>query len=1147
MATPFEPQPCAGAGSGEPGLDVEGSLICDIDAEGNVLGVALVEAVYDGATGTRTGTRLVSVIDGTPYVPQGTMQPCPEGCCPEPVVLCDVQEDGSTVQFIRSFTGQADGGLSITDQLLDGSVYAPTGTVGSCDPYATCTPTSDQDLNAECGPGESPNQDIVADDGAHPLANAVYVDDESADGLCGGEWDRPSSPLVAPFPVDESFRNTTFDQPGPVLQGTAPYPDLTADVDGAGAGWLQVADINSGTNGLWQVPSAFPTSEGMNAAITFASHDGTTPGGDGMAFVFTDGSVPAQSIPVGGFGNLGLQNWQGGYVAVVLDEYGQTCTCSQAAQGVIDPNPGPCGFCTNTISIQLAGAARQGASCACCTVASLPLAPKALNQTTRSTPARLLVSIIEEGGQTYVSASVDWNDGNGAVQYFDRVNVTACAGPPPNTLRMAAYGGSGGSYRAVKEMRDAVARPAGVSNWRSFPFTTDAIPECTSLVNVRACVDVTFNNDTQETGNGDPEAYLLLVDTQTNTVLDRDVQSSIPSQVGNPNQLCVQEAVPPAKVPFLRVYVGAESRDQNGEYDQLWENLEITATGTGCPAVPRRTLEVSARCPLPVTIVGGSGEGGGGGTTVVNTPATFEDVAICATIGGVEQSGFRREVRAPDGTNTVSFLGVDGLPITPDSWTPGPCCCEGEIALGEVCYTTPELPFSQRGFLTRDADGTAHIYNQSGVEVTPFPTVVICPENAYFEEILCDEGNDGHAFIRRYVGSPIAGANAQLWDFELDGSTAYVPVGPVGRCDDCARLVLGQVCVSSDSFPGVTLPATAVQACDGTVSFLNANTGDPWPGTVTVVVCPPDNQTWEEILCDAGNGGQQFRRVYNLTSLGSVPLYDEDLDANPYAVVGPVESCAQVDRVDAETQILCDANGTRFLRTYAFDAAGVVSGFTDRTLAGAAFAPVGAVGVCAQTVQSDTDFVEEILCDSNGTAFIRLFRFNSSTGALISTTNTTLAGAAFVPVGVVGVCSDCCPQVIGNGCTNTGSGFYTAIRATNGTITLIDSVTGAAVLAANIVPCPSDDTTQTLTAQARLVADADAPWTPGADVVGTLTSVTMTVLSGTATLTDQNGTVLAGLPAGFTATWSAEDDNTLSGPTSIDAVGGSTVVHWTQR
>lgn len=85
-----------------------------------------------------------------------------------------------------------------------------------------------------------------------------------------------------------------------------------------------------------------------------------------------------------------------------------------------------------------------------------------------------------------------------------------------------------------------------------------------------------------------------------------------------------------------------------------------------------------------------------------------------------------------------------------------------------------------------------------------------------------------------------------------------------------------------------------------------------------------------------------------------------------------------------------------------------------------------------------------------------------------------------------------------------------------------------------------------LNSQHRLVADADAAWTPGTDVTGTLTAVTFTVLSGTATVLDSNGTS-ASLPVGFSGTWSVDDVNSLTGPQSIDAIGGSTYVQWVQK
>ena len=1332
---PFDPQPCDTGGSGDAGIDVEGTLVCDVNAAGDVVGVALVEAVYD-ATGARIATRFVDPATGLTYVPQGTLQACREGCCPEPVVLCDVQTDGSAVQFIRSFIGDEAGNLDVKDTLLDGSVYAPTGVVSDCQPYTNCTPSSDQDLNGDCGPGEVATTSVILADGQAP--NSVVTDDPSADALCGGSWGPGPDAQPPGFPVAESFRNATFDQPGPVIQGSAPYAGLTAspgwtgsNVDPAGDGWLQTSDINSGTNGIWQVPGPFSTAAGATASVTFASHDGTAQGGDGMAFVFTNGAPAPQGTPIGGFGNLGLQNWENGYVAVVLDEYGQTCTCDHTAPPG-GPNPGPCGFCTNTISIQLAGTARQAATCECCTIATAALAPKQINATTRSAPGRLTVSIIEEAGQTYVSASVLWPGDTDATVYFNRVNVTACAGPAPASLRMALYGGSGGAYRSEHEYRDAQAIASGIQDWRAFPVTTDPIPACVTQVNIRAEVDVTFVSDTQTTGNADNEAWFWLVNTATNTVVDRAELSSLPSQTGTVHHLTIDSGlIPVADLPNYRIYVGAETRDQAGSYGHLWENLDITVSGTGCPVVPRRTLEVSARCPLPVAIVsGGGGDGGGGAPSVFNAPATFEDALVCALSGGVRSPAFRREVRTPDGNIIFSFLTTDGVPFTPDGWTPGPCdppnfgediLCDdngpfvrkliqdssgtvtGVVILSlmgdgyspvgpirvcagvdqeVVCWTqtstgttvhtgtirhddnllapgwilfdqhqTPVLPTepgltfvpcaeamdpvaitglcladgtpiaavvrrnSITGVVTQDGwinlntgaftagnppvgavacgdsrsiqvsgtfcdvDGSGNVlalvlieysYNPdgtiasvrlvnatTGATYVPVGTITTCPEGTPQPEqdieILCDV-NAGVAtpFIRDYRRDEL-GAIVAISDYTLAGA-AYAPTGTVGLCSSVMRDE--EILVLCDATPTRFLRRYNYDAATGAlIGIVNTTLDGSTPfvpvGAVGICTTPiqSDFDFTEEVLCDA-NGTAFIRRFTFNSSTGAVTATtDLTLAGAAFVPVGAVGICSGLD---SESFILCDSAvvPNRFLRTYRYTTSGTVAAFSDTTLAGAPFVPTGAVGICTTPVQSDFDFTEEVLCDANGTAFIRRFTFNSSTGAVTATTNLTLAGTAFTPVGAVGICANCCPTVVGEGCTNVGSGHYTAIRAANGTISLIDSVSGVAVAAGAIVVCPAATvipSTITLNSQGRLVADADAAWTPGADVVGTLTSVTLTVLSGTATVTDQSGTVLTGLPAGYTATWTAEDHSTLLGPQSIDAIGGNTVVIWTQK
>lgn len=148
-------------------------------------------------------------------------------------------------------------------------------------------------------------------------------------------------------------------------------------------------------------------------------------------------------------------------------------------------------------------------------------------------------------------------------------------------------------------------------------------------------------------------------------------------------------------------------------------------------------------------------------------------------------------------------------------------------------------------------------------------------------------------------------------------------------------------------------------------------------------------------------------------------------------------------------------------------------------------------------VDSDFDVEELLLCDDNGT-FIHRSLYNAETGAFISATNTTLAGAPYIPVGTVTDCSG-----------NAGTTPITASRH-------FDTLPGN-------------------------------PWTP-ALVTGTLTSITYTVLTGTATVTDSTGVVIAGLPIGLTSTWQNDLEQSLTGaPLSIAADPGSRLyVSWTE-
>jgi hypothetical protein len=434
----------------------------------------------------------------------------------------------------------------------------------------------------------------------------------------------------------------------------------------------------------------------------------------------------------------------------------------------------------------------------------------------------------------------------------------------------------------------------------------------------------------------------------------------------------------------------------------------------------------------------------------------------------------------------------------------------------------------------------------AGAEITVCPTGTEAPESDL--TVLCD---DNGPFLRDFRRDE-NGAIVAVTNYTLAGAP-YNPSGVQRVCDTGFNVETQTLCDVPLSLGLVTtFWRTWVYNADGSVASVidRDQDGNPYTASSGGLITDCGGIDPEVVqLCDVAANGTStpFLRTIVRQANTTLRRVDTTLDGvTPYTTTGTVGLCTGRD---SESVILCDSATTpnRFLRTYTYNAAGAVTGFTDTTLAGAAFTPTGAVGICTQPTATDQDFLEEILCDANSTSFIRRWTFNSQTGAVITTTNLTLAGAAFTPVGAVGLCSNCCPAPVGEGCTNTGSGRYTAIRAANGTITLIDSVTGATVTQANIIPCATDDTVRTLTAQARVLTNA-TPWTPGGDVAGTLTSLTVTGTSGLWDLVDANGTALTGLPAGLTLTWNAEDDNQIVGPQSVTPQAGATVVaNWTQR
>jgi hypothetical protein len=134
-----------------------------------------------------------------------------------------------------------------------------------------------------------------------------------------------------------------------------------------------------------------------------------------------------------------------------------------------------------------------------------------------------------------------------------------------------------------------------------------------------------------------------------------------------------------------------------------------------------------------------------------------------------------------------------------------------------------------------------------------------------------------------------------------------------------------------------------------------------------------------------------------------------------------------------------------------------------------------------------------ILCDSVGAQFLRRLIY-AADGSVSSTVDTTLAGAAFTPTGAV------------SRCTEPASAVTTSAHH-------FDAVPGA-------------------------------PWTTAAIPAGTtLVGLSYSVVLGTATVIDADGTSIGTIPIGYSANWEADSDSgTLTPPTSITAAAASRVL-----
>ncbi|MFZ4266617.1 hypothetical protein [Streptomyces arboris] len=313
------------------------------------------------------------------------------------------------------------------------------------------------------------------------------------------------------------------------------------------------------------------------------------------------------------------------------------------------------------------------------------------------------------------------------------------------------------------------------------------------------------------------------------------------------------------------------------------------------------------------------------------------------------------------------------------------------------------------------ADGSAELVltyrDDPSVPYTPLAPVDCtygCPETETVT--LCD---DVGPFLRRYTW--LQGI-ASFEDFALDGVTAHVVTGTVGVCDT------GEPC-EAQSTPAATLglcladgtPIAVVvtRDCTGTVTqdgWINLTTGvysAGGPPVGTMACGNPRSITTAGTFCDvdpdtgAVLGLVLIEYTYGADgAVDAVRLVDA-VTGTTYTPQGEVTTCpAGVEQPERDLVQLCDTTPdgtvTAFVRDYARDEGGAITGHADYDLDGAAYTVTGTVDRCADDCQSCETVV---LCDLPASASTAPILDPASTGNSGNRTGTAANGVGWSTIG----------------------------------------------------------------------------------------------------------------------------------------------------
>ncbi|MDX3345886.1 hypothetical protein PV387_03405 [Streptomyces sp. ME02-6987-2C] len=389
------------------------------------------------------------------------------------------------------------------------------------------------------------------------------------------------------------------------------------------------------------------------------------------------------------------------------------------------------------------------------------------------------------------------------------------------------------------------------------------------------------------------------------------------------------------------------------------------------------------------TCTGSSGDAAGCcAPSIASTPLCRADGS---TVLLVVRSGCAECGDAPDDPQVVGWLDTAGVfTAGPAPVDAGPC---SSGCVDTVCRTrcddtdgdgAADATYSELWCIR--ADGSAElVLTYQDDPATPY-TPVTPLDCEYASEAtqtltLCD---DGGPFLRRYSW---LGGSASYEDVALDGSTPHSVTGTVALCPavpDCEAPTTPAATLGLCLADGTPIAVVVTRDCDGVVTqdgWINLVTGtysvgDPPAGTMACGNPRSISTTGTFCDVDPASGDVLGLVLIEYTygadgAVAAVRLVDATT-GQTYTPQGEVTTCpAGVEQPERDLVQLCDtaADGTAtaFVRDYARDENGQITGHTDYLLDGAPYTPAGTVGLCPAE-SACRDCTSYVLCDTDATS-----------------------------------------------------------------------------------------------------------------------------------------------------------------------------------